>query len=129
MPRVSAEIAHDAHGATFRVFDNHALDFLPRPKATGLDFVGIDLWMEIASQPVHPDKFPAGVSTGSDLETPRQVLRQYVQAEFFAQLAHRARVVGFAGLEVTGGAGVETEREGIFGRGAFLDEDFSQRIE
>jgi hypothetical protein len=111
------------------VIDNRRPNAIQIPELPGFDFGRVNMRFVLATESVDPDKFPASFRTGVDLEQSDKLLPQNSNPEFLVQLTSSASVVGFAGAEVTRGAGVVAARESVLGGRALLDKEFTLGIE
>ena len=111
-----------------RPVNQQSVDLCPAHGDNQFNFLRIGRDRRIALAGINPDEFLSGIGTGGKLETfPDRAGRQ-AQTEFLAQFPVRRCVVIFTGAQMTGGAGIKTTRESIFGHRTFLDEQFAVTI-
>jgi hypothetical protein len=125
----SARAAFADDAAERRRDRREGFDFITGEKLTGLDFLPVDDRLVVAMKAVNPNKLPAGLVGGRELEEPAEVPAGDGESEFFPEFADRAGIVVLPACEVAGGAGVVVTGEGVLGRGAFLDKQLALEIE
>src|SRR6516165_10405692 len=94
---------HDKRGCKFLgLFGYPLADVFGSEPVAAFDFVGVQRKGTCAFAAVNPDVFLVGFGGGGEFEQAGW-RRSRAETEFFAEFAHGARVVIFAGIDMAGG--------------------------
>jgi len=111
-----------------RAFVNPASHVFGGEPITSLDLLRVKFKRAFVPAAVNPDKFLTGFVAGIDTENPLWDAIQF-DAKFLTCFPDGARIVVFAGIQMTRSGGIPGAGEIVLFHGAFLQEDFAFGIE